>query len=160
MSAKIATGSAASSVQKWVIEKDVEYQLRSGALKGRLEDKGLSDGSIELSLRCSKLTAIGWGDQQPFSMCPSLLRVDLSGCPKLESIPVAAFADCSHLKRAVFGDHSNITNLGVGAFNHCYALTSITLPEKLTVIEMRNEIISPLHLPGARRLQQKPQDYW
>jgi len=60
MSAKIATGSAAPSVQKWVIEKDVEKQLRSGALIRRLKDQSLSHGSIELFLRCHKLTAIGW----------------------------------------------------------------------------------------------------
>jgi len=51
MSANIVTGSAAPSVQKWVIDSDVEYQLHSGALKWRLLDKALSDGSIEIYLR-------------------------------------------------------------------------------------------------------------
>jgi len=36
----------------------------------------------------------------------------------------------------VFGEHSNITNLEVEAFASCSALTSITLTEKLEVIEM------------------------
>ena len=35
----------------------------------------------------------------------------------------------------VFGEHSNITNLGEAAFQGCSALTSITLPDKLKVIE-------------------------
>jgi len=65
----------------------------------------------------------------------SLLRVDLSGLPKLESIPKLVFADCRHLVSVVFDEHSNITNLGVNAFQRCYALTSITLPDKLEVIE-------------------------
>ena len=85
MSENSATGSEAQSVQKWVIDSDVENQLRSHALHWKLLDEGLAHGSIELYLRCPNLTAIGWGDQQPFSLCPSLLRVDLSGCPKLES---------------------------------------------------------------------------
>jgi len=130
-----ATGSAAPSVQKLIIENDVENQLRSGVLLNRLQDESLSEGSIELYLRCHSLTAIGWGDQQPFTYCPSLLRVDLSGCPKLESIPELTFADCKHFESVVFGEHSNITNLGVAAFQECFALTSITLPNNLKVIE-------------------------
>jgi len=35
----------------------------------------------------------------------------------------------------VFGEHSNITNLGAQAFANCFALTSITLPNNLEVIE-------------------------
>ena len=67
MSANRVTGSAAPSVQKWVIDSDVENQLRSGALKKRLLDASLSHGSIELSLRCLNLTVIGWGHDEPFS---------------------------------------------------------------------------------------------
>jgi len=130
-----ATGSAAPSVQKWIIDSDVEYQLRSGALKNRLDDS-LSHGFIELYLRCPNLTAIGWGEQdEPFSYCPSLLRVDLSGCPKLESIAKFAFLSCHHLISVVFGEHSNITNLGLGSFQECNALTSIALPNDLKFIE-------------------------
>jgi len=62
MSAKRTTGSAAPSVQKWVIDSDVEEQLRSGALRERLLDESLSHGSVELYLRCTNLTAIKWGD--------------------------------------------------------------------------------------------------
>jgi len=99
-------------------------------------DESLVHGSVEIYLRCFNITAIGWGDDpQPFSMCPSLLRVVLSGCPKLESIPQMTFVECHHLASAVFGEHSNITSLGSGAFGQCYALTSITLPNKLKVIE-------------------------
>ena len=135
MSANSATGSEAKSSQKWVIDSDVEKQLRSKALKRRLLDKSLSHGSIELYLRFSNLTAIGWGEFQPFNRCLSLIRVDLSGLPKLESIPECAFGKCEHLVEVVFCEHSNITNLGERAFQHCYALTSITLPDKLAVIE-------------------------
>jgi len=35
----------------------------------------------------------------------------------------------------VFGEHSNITNLGKAAFQECSALTRITLPGKLKIIE-------------------------
>jgi len=98
-------------------------------------DESLSHGYIELSLRQPKLTAIGWDGGQPFNRCHSLLRVDLSRCPKLESIPELTFADCSHLVSVVFGEHNNIANLGGGAFQDCSALMSITLPDKLEVIE-------------------------
>jgi len=135
MSAKSSTGSAAQSVQKWVIDSDVEKQLRSRVLKRRMLDESLSHGSIVLSLKCPNLTAIGWGEQQPFSSFPSLIRVNLSGCPKLESIPRGSFVGCEHPVSVVFGEHSNITKIGEGAFAQCHALTSITLPDKLKVIE-------------------------
>ena len=64
MSAKSVTASAAPSVQKLVIDSDVENQLRSRALKIRLKDESLAHGSIELYLKCPNLAAIGWGDQQ------------------------------------------------------------------------------------------------
>jgi len=105
------------------------------ALKERLRSESLSHGSIELYLRCANLTAIGWGKKQPFGLCRSLLRIDLSGLPKLESIPEYAFAGCLHLVSVEFGEHSNITNLGLAAFQDCFALTSITLPDKLEIIE-------------------------
>ena len=135
MSAKSATGLSALSVQKWIIDSDIENQLRLRTLRERLANRSLSHGSIELYLKCHSLIAIGWDRNQAFSGCLSLLRVDLSGCPKLESIPRMTFADCEHLVSVVFGEHSSITNLGAGAFQHCYALTSITLPDKLEVIE-------------------------
>ena len=135
MGANSSTGSAAPSVQKWVIDSDVEYQLRSLALKARLQDKGLSQGSIELYLRYPNLASIGWGEQQPFSSCTSLLRVNLSGCPKLESIPRQTFGGCTYLVSVVFGEHNIITNLARCAFEVCLALKSITLPDKLKVIE-------------------------
>ena len=135
MSAKIVTCLVSQTVHNLVIDSDVEYQLRSLELKRRLRDRSLPDGSIELYLKCTNLTAIGWGKQQPFNKCTSLLCVDLSGCPKLESIPQMTFVECHHLASAVFGEHSNITSLGSGAFGQCYALTSITLPNKLKVIE-------------------------
>ena len=102
----------------------------------RLKDNSLSHASIELYLRCNNVTAIGWDGRQVFYHCTSLLRVDLSGCPKLESIPEVTFSGCSHLVCVVFGEHSKITNLGKCAFQKCYALTSITLPDKLEVIDI------------------------
>jgi len=48
MSAKVSTGSAAPSVQKWVIHFLVENQLRSEALRNSLRDESLARGSIEL----------------------------------------------------------------------------------------------------------------
>ena len=46
-----------------------------------------------------------------------------------------SFTHCHRLVSVVFGEHSNITNLGECAFSNCSALTSITLPDKLEVIE-------------------------
>ena len=45
------------------------------------------------------------------------------------------FGGYRHLVSVVFSEHSNIMNLGLEAFGGCYALTSITLPDKLEVIE-------------------------
>ena len=125
----------APSVQKWIIDSDVENQLRSLALVNRLLDESLAQGPVELYLRFLNLTAIGWGKKQPFGLCPSLLRIDLSVCPKLESIPEMTFGRCRHLASVVFGEHSSITNIGNNAFQFCSALTSITLPDKLKIIE-------------------------
>ena len=94
-----------------IISIDVEKQLRSEALKLRLLDESLSHGSIELYLMCLNLITIGWGEFQPFNCCPSLLRVDLSGCPKLESISEHTFSSCHDLVSVIFGEHSNIANL-------------------------------------------------
>jgi len=47
MSGKSATGSAAPSVKKWIIDSDVENQLRLGALWRRLRDNSLSYGPVE-----------------------------------------------------------------------------------------------------------------
>ena len=116
-------------------------------------DESLSHGSVELYVRCPNLTAIGWGDQQPFSACPSLLRIDLSGCPKLESIPMLAFGACHHLVSVVFGEHSNITNLGAAVFDECFALKSITLPNNLKVIESWRSLVAKT---GARSLVAPP----
>jgi len=135
MSAKSATGSSGPSVQKLIIEKDVEKQIRSWTLWRRLRDEGLPHGSIELYLKCPSLNLKEWSGNSPFGECHSLLRIDLSGCPKLESIPEIAFGTCRHLVSVVFGERSNITNLGAGAFQRCSALTSITLPEMLKIIE-------------------------
>jgi len=135
MSTKSATSSAAPSVKKWVIDSDVENQLRSEALKRRLFDESLSHGSIELYLRCYNLTAIGWNNNQPFNLCPSLLWVDLSGMLSSLGNPECAFSRCCHLVSVIFGEHSNIANVGAGAFQYCYALKRITLPDKLKIIE-------------------------
>ena len=132
MSAQRETGSAAPSVQKWVIKEEVENELRSGALKSRLLDKSLSHGSVELFLKCPNLTEIGSIVYQPFCLCTSLLRIDLYGCRNLESIPKVTFAGCEHLVSVVFGEHSNATNLGG---------------------------VHTLILSRTRRLQQKPQCY-
>jgi len=48
----------------------------------------------------------------------------------------------------VFGEHSKISNLGVDTFIECYALTSITLPGKLKVIEER----AFSHCPSLKRV--------
>jgi len=52
MSFQSETGSAASTVQKWIIDSDVENLLRSGALKRRIQDWRLPNGSVELHMWC------------------------------------------------------------------------------------------------------------
>ena len=75
------------------------------------------------------------GRQVSLQHVQALLRLDLSELPKLESIPAGTFAECRHFVSVLFGEHSNIANLGMAAFANCTVLTSITLPYKLTIIE-------------------------
>jgi len=104
-------------------------------LHERLRNESLSDGSVELYLRCNKLDALRWIHvPNPFGNVHSLLRIDLSGLPKLGNIPEYAFTGCIYLESAVFGADSNITNIGGWAFQHT-ALTRITLPNNLKLIE-------------------------
>ena len=119
MSANRATGLGPQLVQKWVIDSNVEYQLRSRALLSRLLDESLSNGSIEFSLRCPNLVAIGWGKRNR-SACahPSCESTSLV-VPNLESIPELAFSKCRHLVSVVFGEHNDITNLGESTFSDC-----------------------------------------
>ena len=108
-----------------IVDFYVKNQLRSGVLRNRLTQPRLANGSTELYLRCPNLTAIGWDNYNPHPLrqLQSLLQIDLSGCPKLESIPELAFAGCHHLVSVAFGDQSNITNLGRWAFNRCNVLS-------------------------------------
>ena len=71
----------------------------------------------------------------------AMIAFDYSGLPNLESIPDCAFGECRHLVSVVFGVHSNITKLGVCAFQGCSALKSIILPNKLK--ESRSLIVAP-----------------
>ena len=102
MSANSATGSPSTTVQIWKIDSDVENQLHSDALRRRLKHVSLSHGTIELSLRCSNLIAVRWGEKHPFCNCHSLLRVDLSGLPKLESILELTFSMFSSRERGIW----------------------------------------------------------
>jgi len=97
------TSSARPSVKKIIVENEVENQLRSEELRERLKDESLADGSVELYLRCSNLTAIGWGEKEndlarPFAMINSLVLVDLSGCPKLKHLISCSFIFCHGLE--------------------------------------------------------------
>ena len=95
MSVKSETGLAAQSVQKWVIDSDVEYQLCSETLVRRLLNKSLSHGTIEIYLKCSNYNRAGRVPTLRRLRLPhSLLRVDLTGCPKLRGIPEFAFDHC------------------------------------------------------------------
>jgi len=137
MSADSATDSAAQSVQKWVIDSDVEYQLRSYSLGRRLLDKSLSHGSVDLSLRCPNLNAIGWGNEstlvaRPLSCHQTLLRLDLSGCLKLKGLPYLALADCRNLVRVVLPQ--NLELLDEQAIGKFSSLKRIVLPNNLKTI--------------------------
>ena len=45
-------------------------------MRRRLRDESLSHSPIEIYLMCPNRTVIGWGEFKPFSVCPSLLRIN------------------------------------------------------------------------------------
>ena len=72
--------------QEIVIDKDVDNVLNYGALRERLQDPSLGEGTITLIIRDPNITIIGdmnldYGDREgaPLYGCKSLLRVDLKG---------------------------------------------------------------------------------
>ena len=100
--------------QEIVINEDVDNVLHSGALRDRLQDPSLGEGTITLIIRDPNITIIGDmniyvdnREEAPLYGCKSLLRVDLKGCTKL-------------------------TQLGNNVFDKCSSLTSIALPDGLT----------------------------
>jgi len=123
--------------QKIVIDEDVDNVLHSGALRERLQDPSLSEGTITLIIRDPNITIIGdinlsWGDREgaPLYGCESLLRVDLKGCTKLTQLGNHVFRECSSLTSVTLPD--GLTQLGDRVFMYCYSLTSVLLPDGLT----------------------------
>jgi len=119
-----------------IIEGDVKNQFRSGALRDRLNDASLAASRVELYIRCPNLTALEWRNEEIWAgdcRCMSLLRVDLSGCPRLKRLGECLFLECSALEEVVFP--KNLQIIGEEAFSKCSALRSITLPENLKIIE-------------------------
>jgi len=90
--------------QEIVIDEDVYYELHSGALRDRLQDPLLGEGTITLIIRDPNITIIGdmnldWDDrvEAPLYGCKSLLRLDLKGCTNLTQLCNWVFAECSSL---------------------------------------------------------------
>jgi len=123
--------------QEIVINENVDNVLHSGALRERLQDPSLGEGTITLIIRDPNITIIGdmnigWGDRHeaPFSRCKSLLRVDLKGCTKLTHLGYYVFRWCSYLTSVSLPD--GLTQLGNYVFENCSSLTSVSLPDGLT----------------------------
>ena len=123
--------------QEIVIIEDVDNVLHSGALRERLQDPSLGEGTITLIIRDPNITIIGdmnlfWNDREgaPLHGCKSLLRVDLKGCTKLTQLGRLVFMGCSSLTSVSLPD--GVTQLGNGVFNRCSSLTSVALPDGLT----------------------------
>ena len=107
-----SSGGEEAEPQEIVIDENADNQIRSGALRKRLQDRSLGKGTITLIIRDPNISIIGDmyavdGDREeaPLYGCKSLLRVDLKGCTKL-------------------------TQLGNTVF--CSSLTSVALPDGLT----------------------------
>jgi len=123
--------------QEIVICEDVDNVLRSGALRERLQDPSLSEGTITLIIRDHNSTIIGdmnigRDDREgaPLYGCKSLLRVDLKGCTKLTQLGNYVFSDCSSLTSVALPD--GVTQLGNYVFWGCSSLTSVALPAGIT----------------------------
>jgi len=111
--------------------------LHSGALRERLQDPSLGEGTITLIIRDPNITIIGdmnlfWNDREgaPLHGCKSLLRVDLKGCTKLTQLGRLVFMGCSSLTSVSLPD--GLTQLGDCVFYGCSSLTSVALPDRLT----------------------------
>ena len=120
--------------QEIVICEDVYNELHSGALRERLQDPSLGEGTITLIIRDPNITIIGdinldW-ERAPLSRCKSLLRVDLKGCTKLTQLGNYVFLGCSSLTSVSLPD--GLTKLGKYVFHKCRSLTSVALPDGLT----------------------------
>ena len=100
--------------QEIVIDEHVDNVLHSGALRERLQNESLGEGTVTLIVRDPNITIIGdmnldYDDRRkaPLYGCKFLLRVNLKGCTKL-------------------------TQLGNYVFEGCSSLTSVSLPNGLT----------------------------
>ena len=123
--------------QEIVIDKDVDNVLHSGALRERLQDPSLGEGTITLIIRDPNITIIGDMnigrddlEKAPLYGCKSLVRVDLKGCTKLTQLGDAVFMDCSSLTSVLLPDR--LTRLDDGVFGGCSSLTSVVLPDGIT----------------------------
>jgi len=127
--------------QEIVINEDVDNVLHSGALRDRLQNESLGEGTITLIIRDPNITIIGdWNldwdsddddddNRGPLHGCKSLLRVDLKGCPKLTQLGNDVLSDCYSLTSVSLPD--GLTQLGDFVFNECSSLTSVSLPDGL-----------------------------
>jgi len=123
--------------QEIVICEDVDNVLHSGALRERLQDPSLGEGTITLIIRDPNITIIGDMnigrddlEKAPLYGCKSLVRVDLKGCTKLTQLGDAVFMDCSSLTSVLLPDR--LTRLDDGVFGGCSSLTSVVLPDGIT----------------------------
>ena len=132
-----------SGAQEIVIDEDVDNVLHSGALRERLQDPSLGEGTITLIIRDPNITIIGdinldWRDREgaPLYRCKSLLHVNLKGCTKLTQLGDHVFM--YSLTSVTLPD--GLTQLGDSVFYGCSSLTSVALPDGLT--QLGGEVFS------------------
>ena len=143
--------------QEIVIDEDVDNALHSGALRERLQNESLGEGTITLIIRDPNITIIGdmnldWHDYEDAPLheeatlhgCKSLLRVDLKGCTKLTQLGKFVFGECSSLTSVTLPD--GVTQLGDDVFRGCSSLTSMALPDGLT--QLGNTVFRGCSSPG------------
>jgi len=100
------------------------------------------EGTVTLIIRDPNITIIGIGgmnlnfrdrNEAPLIECESLLRVDLKGCTKLTQLGNWAFEGCYSLTSMALPD--GLTQLGNNVFMNCWSLTSVALPDGLTQLD-------------------------
>ena len=131
-----------AGAQEIVIDEDVDNVLHSGALRERLQDPSLGEGTVTLIIRDPNITIIGdmnddwdYRDEAPLFGYKSLLHVNLKGCTQLTQLGDFVFGDCSSLTSVTLPD--GLTQLGDCVFDRCSSLTSVTLPDGLTQLGYR-----------------------
>ncbi|MCD7801781.1 MAG: leucine-rich repeat domain-containing protein [Clostridiales bacterium] len=69
-------------------------------------------------------------ERNTFLNCISLTEITIPD--SVTSIGESAFAGCDALETVIFGENSQLTEIGTKAFSMCFSLTEITIPDSVT----------------------------